>query len=492
MFWDKTTGSNVEKHRLYDGVNTLSYRYNAGTTYSMLHSGNFGNTAGTVTQGNDPRLSDARTPLSHDHDRLIAIDNRSIKPSDLGNNGGQIKPYFTSVDGLNGTQGGSYVDLMAFDTYTDGSGGNVNALVFHKDSRKITHYQAAKGSLLWGTPKTIPYSDGTHATGTWEINITGKSSGLGVYTWNPVIASTGLDYLFGRTSSDEIKMIDSTNVKSWLGLGSNAYTSTQFVPNQDGTRYNHNVNTLLTSGFYNIDVNGINNAPGQAYNQIIVAKGIDTGFQLAGGYMGDKLAFRGWEGAGSGFTSWRNVWHNGNFNPANYLPLTGGTLSGSVIVNNGFFQKLSNSAAVGLMSSSDALNGGSSTDFNAYVYGNNPFGIWTNGQKRVTISGSGNVDFTGTVTATDFIGISDIRLKENISILKPKPIGSIYKQYNFISDDKKQSRVGVIAQELELTNPEFVRTDSEGMKSISYQDLHSAEIAYLKAEVKRLSNLIKV
>lgn len=98
---------------------------------------------------------------------------------------------------------------------------------------------------------------------------------------------------------------------------------------------------------------------------------------------------------------------------------------------------------------------------------------------------------TGNIYAPDFIGTSDIRLKENISILKPKPIGSTYKTYNFISDGKKQSRVGVIAQELELTNPEFVRTDSEGMKSISYQDLHSAEIAYLKNRVIELEQLIQ-
>ena len=87
------------------------------------------------------------------------------------------------------------------------------------------------------------------------------------------------------------------------------------------------------------------------------------------------------------------------YNSTAYLPLSGGTLSGSVIVDNGFFQKLSNGAAVGLMASSDTLNGGSSTDFNAYVHGNNPFGIWTNGVKRVTVDGSGNVDFTGIVTA---------------------------------------------------------------------------------------------
>jgi hypothetical protein len=36
-------------------------------TKNTAFNKNFGNTAGTVTEGNDPRLSDARTPLSHTH-----------------------------------------------------------------------------------------------------------------------------------------------------------------------------------------------------------------------------------------------------------------------------------------------------------------------------------------------------------------------------------------------------------------------------------------
>jgi hypothetical protein len=92
----------------------------------------------------------------------------------------------------------------------------------------------------------------------------------------------------------------------------------------------------------------------------------------------------------------------------------------------------------------------------------------------------------GTVTATDFIGSSDIRLKENIKTFVTTKINSNYKTFNFTDDDTKQTRTGVIAQELEVNHPEFVRTDSKGMKSVSYGDLHSAEIAYLKSENEML------
>jgi len=105
-----------------------------------------------------------------------------------------------------------------------------------------------------------------------------------------------------------------------------------------------------------------------------------------------------------------------------------------------------------------------------------------------TQSFAGAKTFTSSISSPDFIGTSDIRLKENIALLQYKEIKSIYKTFNFKND--KEQRVGVIAQELELKHPEFVRTNDEGVKSVSYIDLHSAEIAYLKDKVERLEKLI--
>ncbi|RYG27538.1 MAG: hypothetical protein EOO01_41200, partial [Chitinophagaceae bacterium] len=33
------------------------------------------------------------------------------------------------------------------------------------------------------------------------------------------------------------------------------------------------------------------------------------------GYITDKLQFRGWYNSGANFTPWRNIWHDGNFDP---------------------------------------------------------------------------------------------------------------------------------------------------------------------------------
>lgn len=97
---------------------------------------------------------------------------------------------------------------------------------------------------------------------------------------------------------------------------------------------------------------------------------------------------------------------------------------------------------------------------------------------------TGTKTFSNSITAPDFVGSSDRRLKENIQPLSLKRIEGEYKTFNFKGN--KQARVGRIAQELEETNPEFVRTDKKGFKSISYSDLHSAEIAYLKQQNHKL------
>jgi hypothetical protein len=85
---------------------------------------------------------------------------------------------------------------------------------------------------------------------------------------------------------------------------------TTVLHHQDGNRYTTDFNTLLTSGFYNGEGQPPN-APGN-YGQLIVAKGIDTGLQVFGGYNNDNLWFRGWANYGAQFYDWRKIYHNEN------------------------------------------------------------------------------------------------------------------------------------------------------------------------------------
>lgn len=93
---------------------------------------------------------------------------------------------------------------------------------------------------------------------------------------------------------------------------------------------------------------------------------------------------------------------------------------------------------------------------------------------------------SGNIYANDFILNSDISLKENVADYEVKPINIQYKEYSFIGTQDK--RVGVVAQELEVDHPEFVRESGLGKKSVSYIDLLLAKVAELEARIKTLED----
>ena len=107
----------------------------------------------------------------------------------------------------------------------------------------------------------------------------------------------------------------------------------------------------------------------------------------------------------------------------------------------------------------------------------------TNPQYTLDVTGNGR--FTSTVTATNFILSSDEKLKENVEKVCGNKVEAEWKTFE-LKTEKGQKRYGVIAQELEKTNPEFVREDSQGFKSVAYIDLLIAKIAELEARLEKL------
>ena len=105
--------------------------------------------------------------------------------------------------------------------------------------------------------------------------------------------------------------------------------------------------------------------------------------------------------------------------------------------------------------------------------------------EKMRIANGGATTFTSTVTATNFILSSDERLKENIEKVCDNRVKADWKTFE-LKTEKGQKRYGVIAQELEKTNPEFVREDSQGFKSVAYIDLLIAKIAELEARLEKL------
>ncbi len=104
---------------------------------------------------------------------------------------------------------------------------------------------------------------------------------------------------------------------------------------------------------------------------------------------------------------------------------------------------------------------------------------------RMFMGATGATVFSNTVTATNFILSSDERLKENVKKVCNNRVKADWKTFE-LKTDKGQKRYGVIAQELEKTNPEFVREDSEGFKSVAYIDLLIAKIAELETRIQKL------
>ena len=102
-----------------------------------------------------------------------------------------------------------------------------------------------------------------------------------------------------------------------------------------------------------------------------------------------------------------------------------------------------------------------------------------------SISGVGQLTLASTATATNFILSSDKTLKDNIKEIDTKHVDVDWKNFELKSEPGIK-RAGVIAQELEIKHPEFVRTADDGLKSVAYIDLLITKIAELEARLEKL------
>ena len=97
----------------------------------------------------------------------------------------------------------------------------------------------------------------------------------------------------------------------------------------------------------------------------------------------------------------------------------------------------------------------------------------------LTIGLPSSITLSGTATSSNFILSSDRRLKERIrKIENLNWVDEIeFKNFEFKGDISDRLRYGVIAQELEKTNPELVFSDENGYKAVGYIDLLVAKVA---------------
>lgn len=102
----------------------------------------------------------------------------------------------------------------------------------------------------------------------------------------------------------------------------------------------------------------------------------------------------------------------------------------------------------------------------------------------------GDVNIDGQVQASQgFFDTSDARVKTNVKEIDASDADKV-KLVEFDRTDKEHHGYGVIAQELEKVYPEMVNTDSEGFKSVNYNELAMVKIKYLEDKVARLEALV--
>ena len=278
------------------------------------------------------------------------------------------------------------------------------------------------------------------------LNGTAYNSTLwGGLSYDGAIQDQPIAYALTRDGfTDTYKKTTAGSFSTFLGLGTNAYTSTAYLPTNGNSLTTSrlrnfgdqiNANALTGGGaMWNYGQNGApsNTPSGFTWGSVFQFNSQDTddlALQFANNITHNvttptrDLYFRSknnlaWQ------DDWKKLWHDGNFNPANYLPLSGGTLSG-------------------------AISGTSAT-------------------------------FSGTVTASGGFFNSDRRLK-NIF----KRDGDVaYYTWKDGRDDKEH--IGYVAQEVQENHPNQVQADEKGILSVNYVEILVEKIRMLEKRIEEL------
>jgi hypothetical protein len=142
---------------------------------------------------------------------LTSRDNRTISPSE--DNAGQLKFGFTSWANNDSAPYGDYLHLRS---YTDSTGGDDNLVMFLKSGIGMRIYQQSFGSATpYSSFKDIAFTDGTNASGTWGIAISGNAATANTWT-------TARTLTIGATG----KSVDGSSNVAWSLSEIGAYAAT--------------------------------------------------------------------------------------------------------------------------------------------------------------------------------------------------------------------------------------------------------------------------
>jgi len=217
----------------------------------------------------------------------------------------------------------------------------------------------------------------------------------------------------------------------------NYYTKTDINAFGIGLTTTNNVasfdNQSLAGGLYSSETTTTGSAMGGSSGSLINVRSAVSGgavaqlWMAANNNLDDRIFIRHCTNAGV-FTSWKEFYHTGNFSPANYLPLIGGTLSGDLTV--GATNRTANTIIKAL--AGDAYNAGfeahGSNQGTGYVYVGQSSqyggGMFYNGDLTPSFATGEGVDrisfyrtdnFTKTTVFSYGYGSNDVSFRGNIA-----------------------------------------------------------------------------
>jgi hypothetical protein len=174
---------------------TLDVIGTVGITSTLAVSGTLSAKGGILVTGNVTATNFFGT--ASDASVLVPLDIRALAPTSGGIR--RISSFFTA---WNQDGASPYADALLFNTYIDATGGSTNLLLLRKTGALgIRLYQNAFGTgSVYSTFKDVAWTDGTNATGTWTINITGSVSGTLTQAAQPNVTSVGTSLTVGANT----------------------------------------------------------------------------------------------------------------------------------------------------------------------------------------------------------------------------------------------------------------------------------------------------
>ena len=141
---------------------------------------------------------------------------------------------------------------------------------------------------------------------------------------------------------------------------------------------------------------------------------------------------------------------------------------------------------------------GNATFLTATDLGTTPATGWgmyiaADGEARIFLDATnGRGHFKNNVWAANFILNSDKRYKKSIKYINDKnDVRGLFNWAQYEYKNNSGIRYGLIADDVEKTNPELVGRDSEGMRSLGYMDVFSLDAAHKDKRITELEDTVE-